>query len=585
MIKKNIQIYFVMTILILSVSGMAQNRAFAATSPDLGTSSDFAVLAKSTITNSGNTTITGDLGLSTGTIISGFFGTTANEGPGTVNGTIYQTNATAVTAISDATSAYNELNLNACTNQSPWPVNVGERQMANLTLTPGVYCSDTDSTLNLAADGVLTLNGSGVYIFKAGSSLTTVENSTVVLINGATADDIFWTNVASATLAKPGVGEESTEFKGTVIAQSSISVTGNAADTTLDIEGRLFALTGAVTFASITTVTVPTSEEGGGGGGGGGDGGSGSDSNGGSSKEWATKPTFGISYQTNKQFVTDGFGYNVFAKTITDNFHTGFSMVNIPTDTSYPLYAKGYFANQLKTQEFCFGIPETGKGYLAESCIEVHFDSGSGDDRKITDVQVIQDSNVIDDVSVQHEMASCNTSDTAKVCDKTMITIAFAEPLQHSVMMIKGIDWKGKSTETYLNEGFNVNGKQLTDLPTAMIPGPTKYEGLIQVTQSEKYSNIWVSDDERMFERNSSGSFNQIKQTHERHQDTGDMKNRTHSAFAEWKDQQAIKAKNIWDSSKYVSTLAPSFAYDYPVEDSRTAFLNAHSMLEFARGQ
>jgi hypothetical protein len=149
--------------------------------------------------------------------------------------------------------------------------------------------------------------------------------------------------------------------------------------------------------------------------------------------------------------------------------------------------------------------------------------------------------------------------------------------------MIKGIDYKRDTTETYLNEGFSVTGKQFTDLPTTMIASPTKYEGLLKVTESEKYSDVWVSDDGRTFKRNSSGSFNQINQTYEITPDTSVMKERTHSAFADWKNQQAVKATDIWDASKYVSTLAPSFGHDYPTEDHRTTFLKKHSMLEFAR--
>ncbi len=579
MIKNNTLRYFVISALLISSLIVVQNHVSAAVLPDLGTASDFGVLANTTVTNEPtlgtNTTITGNLGLFPGTSITGF-------PPGQVVGTIENSTAVAQQAQIDARTTFNAMNSETCDNFAPWPSSPsGDVNMTAMTLGPGVYCSNT--SISLDGGGTLTLNGTGVYIFKAGSTLTTVTDSNVVLTNGATADNVFWSIGSSATLAAPGgLGTSPSVFPGTVIALTDISQTGGTTGTILDIDGRLIALEGKVTFASSTTVTVPTSvsppppspspQPS-------------NDSNGGGGKEWATKPTFGVSYQTNEQFVTDGFGYSVFAKTITDNFHTGFAMADIPTDTSYPLYAKGYFANQLKIQEFCFGIPETGKGYLAESCIEVHFDSGSGSDRKITDVKVVHNSNAIDNVSVQHEMASCNATDTVKVCDKTMITIAFAEPLQHSVMMIKGIDWKGKYTETYLNEGFNIDGKQLTDLPTTMIPSPTKYEGLIKVTQSEKYSNIWISDDNRVFERNSFGSFHQINQTHERPQDTDDVKTRTHSAFSEWKEYQAIKAKNTWDASKYVSTLPPSFIYDYPEEDSRTKFLKEHNMLEFARGQ
>jgi len=217
---------------------------------------------------------------------------------------------------------------------------------------------------------------------------------------------------------------------------------------------------------------------------------------------------------------------------------------------------------------------------LAESCVEVHFDYGYGDDKKITEIKVVQGSNVIGNVSATHEMASCTVPDKAKSCDKTMISVIFLEPLQHKVMMIKGIDEKRYFSETYFNEGFNVDGKQLTELPTAMIPSQVKYEGLIKVTQSEKYSSIWISDDGKMFERNNSGSFNQINQSVEKIKDTGDARTRTHSEFAGWKEQQAFNAKSVFNSDGIQSVLPDSFTIvDEDGMDKREKFLIDHNMM------
>ncbi|MFB5613446.1 MAG: Ig-like domain-containing protein, partial [Nitrosarchaeum sp.] len=273
------------------------------------------------------------------------------------------------------------------------------------------------------------------------------------------------------------------------------------------------------------------------------------------------KPTFGKVYATDNQYVIDGFGYGTFAKTITDNFHTEFLMVEIPTGTEYPFYAKGYFANGIQSQEFCFGIPEAGKGYLAESCVEVYFDSGNGNDKKITNIKVIQNTNVISDVVAQHEMANCNAYDTGKPCDKTMITVSFLEPLQNSVMMIKGIDLTRESTETYLNEGFNVSGKQFTELPSVMIPSPTKYEGLIKVTQSEKYSNTWITDDGRAFDRNDFGSFTWTNQSFDSVQNK-----RVSDILVDLTIKNALKE---FDASKLEKSDKGFFSHDFSALDHR----------------
>jgi len=106
-------------------------------------------------------------------------------------------------------------------------------------------------------------------------------------------------------------------------------------------------------------------------------------------------------------------------------------------------------------------------------------------------------------------------------------------------MAIKAIDFKGRSHFTFLNDGFDISGDSLNPMNTKFIPGTFKYEGLIEVTQTAKYSDIWVANDGRVFQINESGSFKLINQSFERHTDTGVMKNRSHSEFSEYKDSQA----------------------------------------------
>jgi hypothetical protein len=241
MTRNNIKSYFLMAVLIVSASSMVQNNAFAASAPNLGTSSTFAVLAGTTITCTGAGAITGNIGVSPGTAI--VLGAT----PCTVSGTQYPGGPVAAQAQADAATAYGALTSATCTTIEPAVADIGGQ-----TLHPGVYCFPSSAAIT----GTLTLSGSGVYIFKIGSTLTTAAaNSHVVLTNGANANDIFWAVGSSATL-----GTSST-FEGTIIAFTSIT-----ANTGATVDGRLLALGGAVTL-DTNTITVTGTGNGGNGNG------------------------------------------------------------------------------------------------------------------------------------------------------------------------------------------------------------------------------------------------------------------------------------------------------------------------------
>lgn len=107
----------------------------AATAPDLGAAATFAVLGGASVANTGATVLNGDLGISPGSSITGFFGTVENDGPGVFTGyAVHQTDGVAAQAQSDATTAYN--NLSQACDFGP----VGPTDLAAAILTPGVYC-------------------------------------------------------------------------------------------------------------------------------------------------------------------------------------------------------------------------------------------------------------------------------------------------------------------------------------------------------------------------------------------------------------------------------------------------------------
>jgi len=143
------------------------------------------------------------------------------------------------------------------------------------------------------------------------------------------------------------------------------------------------------------------------------------------------------------------------------------------------------------------------------------------------------------------------------------------EPLQANVMAIKAMDFKLRDQTTYLNDGFDISGDSLNPMVTKMIPSPTKGEGLIKITQNEKYSDYWTTDDGRIFEMNSFGSFKLINFEFERFQDTGNAFTRSHSGFGGIIAYEQNRALDVFDATSLVSELPESFVYIFPETGER----------------
>jgi hypothetical protein len=206
--------------------------AAAAQAPiGLGTAGGFAVLAGSGITNTGATTITGNVGT---------FPTPSETGFGSVTlaGANHVGDAVTQQAKTDLTTAYG-------TAAGAGPATAVPTELGGRTLTPGVYGGPT-----LAVTGTLTLdtlgNPDAVFVFQASSTLITASNSAVTVLNGATACNVFWQVGSSATL---GTGSH---LIGSVLALTSITATTGAT-----VDGRLLARNGAVTL-DHNTITAET---------------------------------------------------------------------------------------------------------------------------------------------------------------------------------------------------------------------------------------------------------------------------------------------------------------------------------------
>ena len=229
---------------LLAALALGGSAGAAATAVPLASAGSFAVLAGAGITNTGPTTVTGDVGT---------FPTTSVVGAAsmTVNGTNHAGDGVTQQAKTDLVTAYN----NAAGQGPTSPI---AADLGGQTLTAGVY----NSASSIGLTGALTLNAAGdpnaVFVFQAGSSLTTASASQVNLINGAQSCNVFWVVGSSATL---GTGSS---FRGTIIALTSITVT-----TGVTVDGRVLARNGAVTLdtdtiarstcaAATTTTTAAT---------------------------------------------------------------------------------------------------------------------------------------------------------------------------------------------------------------------------------------------------------------------------------------------------------------------------------------
>ena len=207
----------------------------------LGTAANFAVLGASTVTNTGSTTLNGDLGVYAGSAITGGPPLITFIGASTIHNTPPGLDPISHQAQIDLAAAYTTL------AALPFTSNLTGFVLGSAghdVLTPGVYHFDSSAQLT----GSLTLNAQGdpnaVFVFQIGSALTTAPGSVVnvSVTNGGPNNGVYWQVGTSATL------DTSTVFAGNILALESISLLTTAQI----ICGRALARTGAVTLDTNT---------------------------------------------------------------------------------------------------------------------------------------------------------------------------------------------------------------------------------------------------------------------------------------------------------------------------------------------
>jgi uncharacterized repeat protein (TIGR02543 family) len=208
------------------------SRAYAAPSPvELGTAGNYSVLGGTGVVNTLNTVLNADLGVSPSNSISGF------SPPGIVEGDTHAGDSEAAQAQSDLVLAYN-----SAAGLTPTGTFSGDQ--IGTTFDAGIYYTPAAFALT----GTMTLDGQGnpnaVFIFQVNAALNTAASTTISLINGAQASNVFWQVNGAVTTGA------SSSFAGTIMAAGAITV-GSAGS----IAGRALSF-GIVTLAD-NLVTTP----------------------------------------------------------------------------------------------------------------------------------------------------------------------------------------------------------------------------------------------------------------------------------------------------------------------------------------
>ncbi|MHB9161585.1 MAG: ice-binding family protein, partial [Nitrosotalea sp.] len=233
MIKTNITSYFIISVLVLSALSFTQNNAFATSAIDLGTAKTFGILA-STYTNSASTSITGNLGYTTGPAVN----------PVVSGSTFVAPNSTYSQAGTDQNTAISVANSLACTSNLGSTVDLSSDTIHGSigVYAPGVYCTTGATSTGTG----ITLTGNGDHIFKIGGSLNTVAGTSINLSGGALANDVYWVPVGATTLGA------TSNFTGNILDATGVTI-----GTTVTMTGRVLAFGGTIT-TTADTITVPS---------------------------------------------------------------------------------------------------------------------------------------------------------------------------------------------------------------------------------------------------------------------------------------------------------------------------------------
>ena len=317
----------------------------------------------------------------------------------------------------------------------------------------------------------------------------------------------------------------------------------------------------------------------------------------GSSNDWHKKPTFGISHLTYKQIVDNGFSFNGYSLTVTDNWHTDFHLTSSLIGETNTVKIKTYSADPLKWINLYLGVPRLGDVSDAESEIQlvVSRDYDNPVDYTIDEINHYQAEELVnvDDTTASLQKIKCQASDKDEKCYEFTINFTVMAPLHEEVVAISAMDDKRRQHVTYINEGVEFTGESLLDAHTAQLMQKKTNQGqaeIIELTQQDRRYNVWEDQHGYLWTLNEYGTWTQITAADfERHQDsTGNVMTRQNSNFASLIEQERQKALLVFDSGDLISELDDYFAYDYSNVDSDMSKLEKYAyelQLESERAQ
>lgn len=243
----------IIVLMVIAMAAFTTGAKQIAQSPvDLGSAGSFVILAKSGITTTGTTSITGDIGVSpiTYAAITGFALTpVVPDGSNTfstsslVTGKVYAADYTEPTptnlgmAVLDMQAAYTD----AAGRTLPDFTELGTGNIGGLTLAPGLY--KWSSCVTIPTDVTLSGGPDDVWIFQIAGTLDISSATSVILSGGAQAKNIFWVVAGAVALGT------TSEFNGNILAKTNITMNTGAT-----LNGRALAQTAVTLIANAITV-------------------------------------------------------------------------------------------------------------------------------------------------------------------------------------------------------------------------------------------------------------------------------------------------------------------------------------------